>query len=764
MLVYRDHTRTADTIRELTALRRALREAGGTPSHDTITSLLVDLGIVESAVADALCPETDTLAPPLLPLRRAAVALGHALAASWRGNSSEAAPWVQRAQTEVELLATLPLPDTIPSTVPEGFAYYAVHPECYLAAAGRFAAGRPLGRAVCVGLRSIGAPLSGVVAAALERLGWTVTALTVRPRGHPFERSLSLGPDVSRQITACDWCLIVDEGPGLSGSSFAGAAATAMRLGVPRDRIGLFPSWDTDGSTFRSAEARRMWGSLARYTVDPAALNLAAWLAAAAGGGVVEDLSAGRWRSRAFPRGWWPAVQPQHERRKYLVHGTPPTLLRFAGLGRFGADRSLRAEWLAAAGVAPAPRGFALGYLGTEWLMPARRPMRSGLPEPPPLDRVARYLALLASQPTVEPGLSAEELIGSVAANTREALGDRWADLAEGELRAIGTLEAPAVAHDGRMLAYEWVTGPGGPLKTDALDHHDDHFLPGPTNIAWDLAGTVVEFGLGEAAAAELARRYRAYSGDRDAAGRLPAFKTAYLAVRLGYVTLAGQSLGGTPDGRRFDRLIRRYRRALRAAIAQLRRPGRWRSRLGMTPTYALVIFDADDTLRRTIVAGLPCPYTDADWELLPGVRETIAGVLAQHPEVRFGIASNQDRVGYGRLEEATARALLHSLARAAFGRDLPRDAVQLCPHAVETPCRCRKPAPGMLHRIMEHYRIPAARTLFVGNTEDDRAAAAAAGTAFAQAEDYFSSSAASSLRRIPQMRRPSGVGSCDGA
>jgi hypothetical protein len=47
---------------------------------------------------------------------------------------------------------------------------------------------------------------------------------------------------------------------------------------------------------------------------------------------------------------------------------------------------------------------------------------------------------------------------------------------------------------DGRMLPHEWLITEAGYKKTDALDHHDDHFFPGAQDIAWDLAGAAVEF------------------------------------------------------------------------------------------------------------------------------------------------------------------------------------------------------------------------------------------------------------------------------
>src|SRR5581483_10714874 len=121
------------------------------------------------------------------------------------------------------------------------------------------------------------------------------------------------------------------------------------------------------------------------------------------------------------------------------------------------------------------------------------------------------------------------------------------------------------VAVDGRMMPWEWIAAPAGLFKTDAIDHHADDFLPGPRDIAWDLAGAIEECGLDAAAAAYAVTRYRDRTADASIELRLPFYRTAYLAYRIGYATLAVESLGETADGRRFKALERRYRRSLEA-------------------------------------------------------------------------------------------------------------------------------------------------------------------------------------------------------
>jgi D-glycero-D-manno-heptose 1,7-bisphosphate phosphatase len=154
---------------------------------------------------------------------------------------------------------------------------------------------------------------------------------------------------------------------------------------------------------------------------------------------------------------------------------------------------------------------------------------------------------------------------------------------------------------------------------------------------------------------------------------------------------------------------------------------------------YRLVVFDADDTLRETVVPGKPCPHGPGEWVLRPGVRDVLRRISwSEQMGPHLGLASNQDHVAYGFLSLEMARRLLRDLAAAATG-SVPADpALQLCPHPADRACECRKPEPGMLLTIMDYYGVEPAETLFVGDAEVDREAAARAGTSFMWASDLF--------------------------
>ena len=159
-----------------------------------------------------------------------------------------------------------------------------------------------------------------------------------------------------------------------------------------------------------------------------------------------------------------------------------------------------------------------------------------------------------------------------------------------------------------------------------------------------------------------------------------------------------------------------------------------------MSDAYSvrLYIFDADGTLRRTTVPGLPCPNRPGEWELIPGVRERLARVEWGAGGARFGVASNQGGVGLGYMTLSAARRLLADMVVAAFGVEPPPGSVEVCPHAPYLKCACRKPEPLMLLRLMRRFHAAPAETLFVGDMDKDEEAARRAGTRFTWAHEFF--------------------------
>ena len=420
-------------------------------------------------------------------------------------------------------------PRTIVTSVPEGFAFYGLTPDMYTRAAVRFFDECRPEQVVVTGIRSIGTTLSAVVAAALEERGAIVERLLVRPEGHPFDRGVKL----RRQATD-EWIAIVDEGPGLSGSSFCGTARAWLDAGARSDRIVFFPSWDPDPSQLCSEQARTMWRQHRRYVgeyVPPF-------------DGI--DISAGMWRKHWLPRSRWPAVDPRYERRKYLL---PDGMAKFHGLGLYGApawDLSQQLEGFVPH-VRQGPDGYLIHDVVDEVIAPdCDREF---------IEHVSRYLCHRKQLPAGE-GAGFDEICEMIRMNVPDAPDlERFRSLIE---------DQPKVPVDGRMAPHEWIRTQNGFLKTDAVDHCRDHFYPGCQDIAWDIAGVSEEWEIDPEL---LCHRV----GGERLQERVAFYRVAYLALRLGLAELGRQ----TEDGPLFEKQAKHHRIRLRKRLTSA---GRYRA------------------------------------------------------------------------------------------------------------------------------------------------------------------------------------------
>jgi len=447
---------------------------------------------------------------------------------------------------------------------PEGFAFYALYPECYFEAA-RTLQGR---RLRVIGLRSIGTTLAAMVGAATD----APLPMTVRPVGHPFRRELTLSTELARELLEDREAgyAVVDEGPGLSGSSFGAVADFLEDRGVSPERIHFFPGHLGELGPAASDRHRARWSSANRHAVDfdqAIAPTLATQMEELVGPAIepLREISGGAWRPLRFPSERdWPGSHLQQERRKFLLRTADATwLLKFAGLGRDGERAFTRAKTLARAGFVPEVVGLRRGFLVQPWLDD------SCPPDAVPTNTVGAYLGFRARHLPAEPdsGATLAQLLEMARHNIAEALGPNSARLLDRWQPSLAKLEQRVcrVETDNRMHAWEWIAHCGRILKADACDHCAAHDLVGGQDIAWDIAGAEFELGMDTQALSRIVAR----ASGREVHPELLAFmRPCYLAFQLGHASLAAEALAAIPDeAARLRSLAARYARLLRAAL-----------------------------------------------------------------------------------------------------------------------------------------------------------------------------------------------------
>ncbi len=136
-----------------------------------------------------------------------------------------------------------------------------------------------------------------------------------------------------------------------------------------------------------------------------------------------------------------------------------------------------------------------------------------------------------------------------------------------------------------------------------------------------------------------------------------------------------------------------------------------------------LVILDRDGVINRDSDAFVK---SADEWIPLPGSIEAIAALSAAGFTVT--VASNQSGLARGLFDRSALRSMHRKLRRlvdAAGGRV---DRIVVCPHGPDDGCSCRKPRPGLLHRLARHYDTTLDGVPVIGDSARDLEAARAAG------------------------------------
>ena len=567
-------------------------DAPGPPieRHARITAAFMAASTLAQGLADAamLHAGGDVLTEEQAAAMALVMSLAHALLASWEAISSlpsdnratlrsglrqhggEATPNAPahvlrqssiRAKAEahaaLERLAKMSLPACVKLKSAEGYGFYALYPEAYAAASRRLSVGA---EATVVGVRSIGLGLAAVAAVALR----AAAPFSVRPIGPPYQRRLALTPGLQAELQArgASPFVVVDEGPGRSGSSFGAVADAFEAMGVARERISFLPGHGDELGPEASRPHRARWTVAERPHVsfDELVLHaerpgwrLETWFEDLCAGCSwrLRDLSGGAWRTLRYgAESAWPAANTFQERRKLLLETEEGGwLLKFIGLGGAGERAFDHARRLGEAGFAPPPAALRYGFMAEPWRTDARTLRLSPSLRPAFVTHLGRYLGWRAAHLPAPPEAGAElETLREMAhVNACKAFGDRACE-ARGLDRALWA-DAPPIRRvwtDNRLHAQEWLhLGDDGWLKTDAVDHAAAHDLVGAQDIAWDVAGAKVEFDLDDPETQVLLDAM----GDqaKPQTGLVELMATAYMAFQLGAYTLAAEAHSGHP-------------------------------------------------------------------------------------------------------------------------------------------------------------------------------------------------------------------------
>jgi hypothetical protein len=561
MLVHGDPQYEQSLTWTMDRLRR-LAEKTDPQSPDDLRRLLIQAGQLEQALADLIGSAGNGLMVHAMTLSdRVAMACIEL----WKGGDCrQTFAGILQTLSEIQLSGD----PTLTIRIPEGFEFYALFPEqYYLTAQGWIREhANYQGEVLVVGIRSIGTTLSAVVWATLVGEGWKATRMTVRPTGDPFARTT----EIPEHGTRPDLAIIVDEGPGLSGSSMAAVADALHNRGLPRNVISFFPGNDNLPGRHASEHVQQWWAGTRRYFTGLESVRwndkpLVAVLAEEAhkllNGAVIrtDDLSAGLWRAEVFAdESEWPAAPKQFEKAKYrqMTRDGTGLLWKFIGFGCMDVEPPIMEQIAARAllGWTRAPVAQCRGFLAVPWIN--GRPLTRSDCDDHLLGQLAAYIVDAAGTPLThdESETALQRAFQILNVNMKHG----WdPGNAEALPRPSDIAGVPCYG-DGRMAPYEWLlTAEERVIKAGAFPHTRDHTFVGRQPLLWDVAGVIVEWDL---SFPQLEHFLNALTSRGCEVNRelLNFYLPCYAAFRLGLMTLAAES-DADAEGPRLRRAAEYY-------------------------------------------------------------------------------------------------------------------------------------------------------------------------------------------------------------
>jgi D-glycero-D-manno-heptose 1,7-bisphosphate phosphatase len=134
------------------------------------------------------------------------------------------------------------------------------------------------------------------------------------------------------------------------------------------------------------------------------------------------------------------------------------------------------------------------------------------------------------------------------------------------------------------------------------------------------------------------------------------------------------------------------------------------------------VLLDRDGTINEEIGYVL----SPAELRLIPGAAEGIRRLRAL--DLGLVVVTNQSPVGRGWITEEQLDAVHDRLRELLRTEGVDIDAIEHCPHAPDSGCRCRKPATGMVDRAAAALGFDPAESFVVGDHAGDMAMGRAVG------------------------------------
>ena len=141
-----------------------------------------------------------------------------------------------------------------------------------------------------------------------------------------------------------------------------------------------------------------------------------------------------------------------------------------------------------------------------------------------------------------------------------------------------------------------------------------------------------------------------------------------------------------------------------------------------VTNNGRIVVLDRDGVINRESKSFVK---SADEWQALDGSIEAIAAL--SQGGFRIAVASNQSGLARGLFDYGALYAMHEKMRDLVARAGGSIDHIVICPHGPDDDCDCRKPRPGLLHQVGEHFKTDMCGVPFIGDSIRDMEAALAA-------------------------------------
>lgn len=134
-----------------------------------------------------------------------------------------------------------------------------------------------------------------------------------------------------------------------------------------------------------------------------------------------------------------------------------------------------------------------------------------------------------------------------------------------------------------------------------------------------------------------------------------------------------------------------------------------------------IIILDRDGVINYDSVNYIRTPD---EWHPIPGSLEAIARL--NRAGFRIAVATNQSGVGRGYYSENTLQNIHQKMLDMLAKKGGEIEVIFYCPHLPSAQCDCRKPKPGLLNKVAQHFNCSLELVPFIGDSPSDMEAAIA--------------------------------------